>query len=214
MKAEEGYVKYNAVHHNGDAPCHQDLALLDSMRTELYDLGFIGEYDNGISYGNISIRDASNDNCFIVSGTGTGKIRCLGSSGYCLVTEFNIYSNLVESIGPLQASSESMTHGAIYMARSSINCVIHIHSRILFHALLANNFFSTPADLAYGTPELAVFVTNLVANISKDKALFVMKGHEDGIFIYASSVMETRSLFFDTISDLEITGNQNRGILL
>ena len=194
MKAEEGYIKYNAVHHDGKAPYHQDLALLDSVRTELYDLGFIGEYDNGISYGNISILDASDNNCFIISGAGTGKIRCLGNLGYCLVTKFNIHSNIVESIGPLQASSESMTHGAIYMAHRSIKCVIHIHSRILFHVLLADNSFSTPVDLAYGTPELAVFVTNLVTNISEDKSLFVMKGHEDGIFIYAPSVTEAKEI--------------------
>jgi len=196
MKTEEGYIKYNAIHHNGEVPYHQDLALLDSVRTELYDLGVIGEYGNGISYGNISIR--ANDDCFIISGTGTGKKRCLGSSGYCLVTEFNIYSNIVESTGLLQASSESMTHGAIYMARRSIKCVIHIHSSILFHALLADNSFSTPADLPYGTPELAVFVTGLVGNISGDKAVFVMKGHEDGIFIYGPSIIEAKECFYDS----------------
>lgn len=203
MKSEEGYIKYNAVHHNGKAPYHKELALLDSVRTELHDLGFIGEYNNGISYGNISIRDTSDNNCFIISGTGTGKIRCLGEEGYCLVTKIDIYSNIAESIGPLQASSESMTHGAIYMANKSIKCVIHIHSNIFFHALLAHNSFSTPADLTYGTPELAVFVINLVKNISEDKALFITKGHEEGIFIYAPSIMEAKCLLFDAIGNLE-----------
>ena len=199
MKTEEGYIKYNAVHHKGKAPYHQDLVLLDSVRTELYDLGFIGEYDNGISYGNVSVRDGANDKYFIISGTGTGKVRCLGEEGYCLVTKVDIYSNTAESSGPLQASSESMTHRAIYMANKSIKCVIHIHSHIYFHALLTENAFSTPADLTYGTTELAVFVIDFVKNLSKDKALFVTKGHEDGIFIYGPSIMEARGLLFDTI---------------
>jgi Ribulose-5-phosphate 4-epimerase and related epimerases and aldolases len=203
MRIEEGYVKYNPVHHKGNPPWHKGLALLDSVRTELYDLGLIGEYGNGISYGNISIRNTASDSCFVISGTGTGKIRCLGDKGYCLVTKFDIDSNIVESIGPLQASSESLTHGAIYMANRRVQCVIHVHSRMFFNALLANDSFYTPDNMAYGTPELAVSVINLVEKILKDKSLFVTKGHENGIFIYAPSIIQARDLFFYSINDLK-----------
>ena len=39
-------------------------------------------------------------------------------------------------IGPIQASSASLTHAAIYQANPDINAVIHVHDRDLWENLL------------------------------------------------------------------------------
>lgn len=132
MTAEpiDGIVKYQASHAMGDVETYlrtlpagiretalDALALfseLDAARTTLHDAGLIGVYPSGIGYGNISLRLAGN--LFLISGSGTGSSRLLGKQGYSLVHAFDPLKNTVASFGPIQASSESMTHGAV-MAR-------------------------------------------------------------------------------------------------
>ena len=143
MTAEpiDGIVKYQASHAMGDVETYlrtvpagiretalDALALfseLDAARTTLHDAGLIGVYPSGIGYGNISLRLAGN--LFLISGSGTGSSRLLGKQGYSLVHAFDPLKNTVASFGPIQASSESMTHGAVYGAANKARCVIHIH---------------------------------------------------------------------------------------
>ena len=132
MTAEpiDGVVKYQASHTRGDVETSlrtlpagiRETALdaltlfpeLDAARTTLHDAGLIGVYPSGIGYGNVSLRLAGN--LFLISGSGTGSSRLLGKQGYSLVRAFDPLENTVASFGPVQASSESMTHGAVYGA--------------------------------------------------------------------------------------------------
>jgi len=146
----EGNVKYSAEHKTAPAvkPAHWDE--LNNARNRLHELKLIGETSGGIGYGNVSMRIKGDE--FLVTGTGTGAVPVLGPDGYCMVNSFDLERNRVVSAGPVQASSESMTHGAIYQSCPKANCVIHIHSRKIFDAMLRGKYPATPVDAAYGTP--------------------------------------------------------------
>jgi len=182
---DEGVIKYQAIHQTGDAPTHDLLDTLNQARTDLFDLGLVGVYPDGIGFGNVSIRHQQG--C-IISGTGTGSIRTLSSDSYCYVQNYNLEKNTVYTLGPVNASSESMTHCAIYHADASIQSVLHIHHRALWHRLLQIGYPSTPADIAYGTPQMALSMADLVRAKHYPSAIIVMAGHEDGIISYGQSI--------------------------
>ena len=182
---DEGVVKYHAIHQNAKSPDHPLLDQLDQVRTDLFDLGLIGLYPDGIGYGNVSIRC---DSGCSISGTATGGRRILGVDGYCYVQSYNIEKNLVFTKGPLNASSEAMTHCAIYQADPLIKCVLHIHSKVLWEALLNQEYDSTSADIPYGTPQMAMSIAVLVKAGKKFSDLIVMAGHEDGIVAYGQTI--------------------------
>lgn len=211
MTAEpiDGVVKYQASHTMGDIETYlctlpaklRDTALdaltlfpeLDAARTALHDAGLIGIYPSGIGYGNISLRLAGK--LFLISGSGTGSSRLLGKQGYSLVHAFDPLKNTLVSFGPVQASSESMTHGAVYDAANKAHCVIHIHSPLLFTSLLAKGFHRTPESIAYGTPALSREVTLLIAEkLSPSEGVFVTAGHNEGVFAYGESIASTLDL--------------------
>ncbi len=199
---KEGVVKYRAHHTPDDVaaylrkcpPALRDAALsalerfpeLDAARTALHDAGLIGVYPSGIGYGNISLRLA--DALFLISGSGTGAHRTLGMRGYSLVHAFDPSANTVSSCGPVRASSESMTHGAIYRAAPAARCVIHVHNRALFSSLLAQDWPHTPESAAYGTPALSLAVARLAAELPPAEGVFVTAGHEEGLIAYGSTI--------------------------
>ena len=187
---DEGYVKYSADH--TDAPATAaELPLweeLDEARTRLYDLGLVGALPNGVGFGNVSVR--VKDEEFLVSGTATGGRRVLGPGGYCMVTAFDFEKNRVTSSGPVKASSESMTHGAIYRACPAARAVIHVHSRKIFDGMLRDNYPRTPADVPYGTPEMARAIIACVKEQGESPGVIVMAGHDEGVIAYGASVRE------------------------
>lgn len=189
---DEGIVKYQAAHNHGSAPKHPLLNELDWVRTHLFDLGLIGTYSDGIGYGNVSIL---HEKGCIISGTNTGAVKILGPEGYCYVRSFDLQANKVVTEGPTQASSESMTHCAIYQANPQVQCVLHIHNLKLWQKLLDQNYPSTSPSIAYGTPEMAQAMACLVQDLDSSKSLLVMAGHEEGIVAYGPTI----GLAFDQI---------------
>ncbi|MEG1610717.1 MAG: class II aldolase/adducin family protein, partial [Bilophila sp.] len=127
-------------------------------------------------------------NRFLISGSGTGSSRVLGEAGYSLVCAFSPEKNEVVSLGAVQASSEAMTHGAIYQANPAVRCVIHVHSQEGFARLLRQGWAHTPQDAAYGTPELSRAVEALVKTDSC--GVFVTAGHAEGLFAYGTTVQD------------------------
>lgn len=189
---DDGVVKYRAVHTEGEIPHDPLLMQLDAYRTELFDLGLVGVYSDGIGFGNVSIKHR--DGC-IISGTSTGGLRILGATGYCFIHSFNLAINEVFTQGPVKASSEAMTHCAIYQANPLIQSVLHIHSHHLWIELMRKGCMSTPADIAYGTPQMALSIASLVNTTALSNGLIVMSGHEDGIVAFGESI----SLAFEQI---------------
>lgn len=187
---DDGYIKYTGTRRDGEVPPSAALAELNRARTTLFDLGLIGAYDNGVGYGNLSIR-VNNDNQFVITASATGAQRELQLEQFCLVESFSIQNNHVQSMGTLPASSESMTHGAIYAAHPGVRCVIHVHSRSLFHNLLQTGAPATPADVPYGTSAMADRVAQLVNRQPNLPTVFVMAGHDEGVVAYGADTAST-----------------------
>ena len=85
---DEGYIKYRCFWHKVPAIAQAQIVELNQWRTKLYQLGLIGEYDNGIGFGNISIR-LTHSSQLIISGTQTGGIANLTAQHYTKVTDFD-----------------------------------------------------------------------------------------------------------------------------
>ncbi|MBI2751105.1 MAG: class II aldolase/adducin family protein [Burkholderiales bacterium] len=187
---DDGYIKYTSTRRDGEVAPSAELNDLNRARTTLFDLGLIGVYDNGVGYGNLSIR-ANDDNQFVITASATGALRTLQADQFCLVEAFSVDDNHVQSMGSLPASSESMTHGAIYAAHPDVRCVIHVHSRMLFEHLLHSGAPATPADVPYGTPAMAHTVAQLVARQPNLPTVFVMAGHMDGVVAYGADTAST-----------------------
>ena len=188
----EGYVKYSAEHRMAPAMEVPHWAELNEARTHLHRLGLVGVLSNGVGFGNLSIRFRGNE--FIISGTATGASPVLGPDGYCLISSFDLKQNHVVSTGPVQPSSESMTHGAVYRSCSGANCVIHIHSRAIFDGMIRDRYPATPENAAYGTPEIALAIGKCVHELGKDEGRIVLLGHDEGVIAYSPSVEKTFSL--------------------
>lgn len=178
---DEGYLKYDSDWTPGDAADADLTGLLNRWRRPLFDAGLIGHYDDiGVGYGNLSVRTAGHG-CFVISGTQTGQQADTDGRHYALVTDYDIEGNRVSSTGPVQASSESLTHAAIYDLDESIGAVVHVHSRRLWDQL-KNQVPTTGSDVSYGTPEMAREFTRLYRDQEfAGQGIAVMAGHEEGI---------------------------------
>jgi L-ribulose-5-phosphate 4-epimerase len=190
---EEGVIKLNC---NWIQDGSLDTALiheLNTWRDKLYSLKFIGVTEDGIGYGNMSIRYRNDQ--FIITGSGTGKFEKLGPEHYTLVTEYNIEKNSLTCVGPVKASSESLTHAMIYECCKEANAVFHVHDHALWRKLL-EALPATGANIPYGTPEMAYEIRRLFnEHHLQHHCIFAMDGHEDGVIAFGSSPAETGAIF-------------------
>lgn len=195
---DDGIIKYSSQRVDGIVEASAQLDALNTARTTLFDLGLIGAYPNGIGYGNLSLRSSGQQ--FLITASATGAMRQLRSDQFCIVESFSIEHNSVRSRGTWDASSESMTHGAIYTANPAVGCVMHVHSRRLFDALLAQTAPRTAPDIPYGTPAMARAVAQLVVAQPGLPVLFVMAGHDEGIVAYGADIDSVLALLVDTFN--------------
>jgi L-ribulose-5-phosphate 4-epimerase len=186
---EKGVIKYNCNWIEGKPLSEAQIRTLNRWRTRLHNLGLIGAYDNGVGYGNISRRIGQSDQ-FIISGSNTGRLTVLDGRHYTRVLSYDIHDNKLTCEGPIQASSESLTHAAIYTANMRIKGVIHIHSLSLWQKLI-DQVPTTSREVEYGTPEMAGEVTRIVKEAPiKDKGILVMGGHIEGIITFGRTLDE------------------------
>jgi len=191
-EALDGVIKYRSQRVAGTIALPAEWEQLNAARAQLFDLGLIGVTEQGVGYGNLSVRTQGDQ--FVITGSATGALRVLSAQHYCLVESFSVADNTVLCRGALDASSESMTHGAIYQANSRVRCVVHVHSRLLFDALLKGHALHTAADIPYGTPAMAQAVSGLVAAQPALPVLFVMAGHDEGVVAYGEDIASTIAL--------------------
>ena len=180
---DEGYIKYQCYWQEIEAVAIEEIIELNHWRDRLYKLGLIGEYDNGIGFGNLSIR-IPNSEQLIISGTQTGGIPHLNAKHYTKVTDYSWQKNYVTCQGLTKASSETLTHAAIYQALPQVNAVIHIHHELLWSRLL-DRFPTTEPNCAYGTPEMAGEIIRLCQQPqTQEQRIIAMSGHESGILTF------------------------------
>jgi len=185
----EGYIKFQCNWEQKKILIPEEVFLrLEKERSKLYELNLIGMYPNGIGYGNISVR--LNKRTFIITGSATGQFSALDHSQYSLVTEYKFPNNSISCIGLTKASAESLTHAAVYEALHEVGAVVHVHCLKLWEKLL-NIYPTTSGEIKYGTPEMALGVQSLAAEMgASDERIIVMGGHQEGILAFGQNVEE------------------------
>jgi len=184
---DEGVILFNCHWQSGELPKDIDTAPLLNTRNLLYQLGLIGfDAAEQVGYGNISMRTSGEQ--FIISGTQTGHIPILSAEQLSYVTRTDIGTNTLYCTGPAKASSESLTHAAIYAQFPEIVAVIHVHHHALWNHLM-HKVPTTLPNIGYGTTAMANEINRLTqtANLSQEKIL-VMSGHQDGIICFGNDL--------------------------
>lgn len=184
---DEGYIKFKP--NWTPAPPLPESAVfnLNYWRSKMYALRLIGAYDNGIGFGNISERMSAQGE-FLISGTATGNFEQLTAAHYALVRAVDIEQNSLDCEGMILASSESMSHAVLYRECPEVHGVIHAHHLQLWQHLL-HRVPTTDRSATYGTPEMAKSIIQLLKETPlRSQRIFVMEGHEEGIFAFGESL--------------------------
>ena len=194
---DEGYIKFNCNWiPSSDIPSDK-VAVLNVWREVMYKKGLIGVYPDGIGFGNISVR--CDENSFLISGSSTGALPILNESHYSLVTNYNLRTNTVTCVGPLKASSESLTHALIYECSVATNAVIHIHNLDLWSKLL-HHAPTSSENISYGTPGMAHEIKRLFDETAlSGEKIIVMGGHREGIISFGKDLDEAGSILIDKL---------------
>jgi hypothetical protein len=195
--SEKGYIKFQCNWIKSEPLDHEIIKELIFWRDKMYHKSWIGVYSNGIGYGNLSIR--LKGNTFVITGTSTGSIKNLSNKHFVKVTAYKLEENTLTCIGPVKASSESLTHAVIYEINPLANAVIHIHDKLLWEKL-KNVKPTTYSDVEYGTPGMANEIIRLFkdTNLLNEK-IIVMGGHEEGLLSFGSNLEEAGEMFLKYI---------------
>lgn len=195
----EGVVKFNC-HWNQTGPVISDdqYETINYWREILYNMDLIGVYENGVGFGNISMR-IKGGNQFIITASATGEIPELEPEHYVKVISFNIDDNAVQCTGPLKASSESLTHAAIYLADPGANAVVHVHNLDLWNDLIYNVPTTNPS-MDYGSMGLAKDIFRLFSDSNVfEKRIIIMAGDRAGILTFGHDMDEAVNILMQYI---------------
>jgi ribulose-5-phosphate 4-epimerase/fuculose-1-phosphate aldolase len=185
----EGYIKFRC-NWRKEAICipEETFATLEKCRSDLYQLGVIGMYPNGIGFGNISVKSSSDS--FYITGSATGQFASLDKCHYAEVLSYSFTENRINCAGLTKASAESLTHAAVYEAVEEACAVVHIHCLSLWEKLL-NNYPTSSPEIEYGTPEMAIAVQELAKDAAtQENKIIVMGGHREGILGFGRNLEE------------------------
>jgi len=199
---DEGYIKFELFWEQQPNNFMFDISDLMHWRDKMHELNLIGNYPElGIGFGNISQKFEKN-NEFVISGTQTGDVYPITKENFTTVTNYELAKNSVWCKGPLNASSESMAHAAIYEFNPSIKAVIHVHHLVLWQELLGK-VPTSKADVPYGTPEMAMEIKRLFDEEDLgNKRIMAMAGHDEGIITFGSTLMEAEAVLMDYYSQI------------
>jgi len=186
---ERGYVLFRCEREPAPPPAGPLVDGIIGWRDRLYRRGLVGVSPDGIGFGNVSVRVPGSDT-FVITGTSTGRFPALTGDHLTLVTGFDFAANSLACRGPIDASSESLSHAAVYRADRRIGAVIHVHHGPLWARLVDRLPTTDPAALA-GTPEMARAIESLVRSLSTlTEGLIVMGGHPEGLIAFGRDLEE------------------------
>lgn len=195
--SEDGVVKYQVIHRTGVSLDWADLRDLESWRQRLRAVGWLGQYPNGVSYGNVSQRHPQGG--LVITATQVAHRAQLTAADYVHVTDYDAATHTVTVVGTICASSEAPTHWAIYQLDPRIQVIFHIHSETLWTKLLQQPHIPcTHPAIPYGTPAMAQEMRRLYP-VGADpfaRNCFVMAGHQDGIFSFGRTAREAGQVLF------------------
>ena len=187
--SETGSVKFSCDQLPATISDFAGLKELNRCRRQLVDLGLVGVDANGVGFGNLSVRDGATSR-FYITGSGTGGLAELTPADFSRVLAYDFARNWLRCEGARIASSESLTHAAVYDSDPSANAVIHCHDAKLWAALLGKAP-STPNGIEYGIPEMAYAVHHLFQTTNvKEQRIFAMTAHEGGLVAFGRNMAE------------------------
>jgi L-ribulose-5-phosphate 4-epimerase len=182
-RAVSKYVKFTHERAGADIPAFAALSELNAFRRKLLELQLIGVDSNGVSFGNLSIRDGETKS-FYITGSATGTLPELTRADCARVLAYDFERNWIRYDGVAIPSSESLTHAAIYESDPAAAAVIHCHDSRLWLSLL-NEAPTASKAAQYGTPEMAREIMQLFkTNDLQRRKILVMAGHEGGIVTF------------------------------
>ena len=129
------YIKFACERAATELSPFDGLTELNTYRRKLLQLRLIGVDANGVGFGNLSIRDGMTNN-FYITCSATGGIPELTLADCARVVAYDFKRNWLRCEGSAIASSESLTHAAVYESDAKAGSVIHCHDSNLWGALL------------------------------------------------------------------------------
>lgn len=206
---QEGVIKFNLQYTPGPALPAAAVADLIAWRQVLVRMQWMGQdparYD-GYGFGNISRRLAPFqapplERSFAITGSQTGHLAPFTAAHVARVTGIDPAQNRVTATGPVQPSSESMTHGMVYALAPDALYVMHVHAPLLWQHAAALHLPTTAADVPYGTPAMAQEVERLFTETPvRGIHLFAMAGHEDGIVAFGETALIAATALFGALA--------------
>ncbi len=194
----EGVIKFHDEWEQAPPPDDPRLQELCRWRNVLFRLGLIGATPEGIGYGNVSIRSGAGAR-FYITGTGTGALPELTPQQCTEVLAVDIPRNTLRCRGPVRASSESLSHAALYLCSPAIGGVVHVHHRKLWNRLFGSAPTTAPS-VPYGTPEMATELMRIYTMLGQPSVgLIVMGGHEDGLLAFGESLRQACDYLLRTL---------------
>jgi L-ribulose-5-phosphate 4-epimerase len=183
------YVKFTYKRATSELAPFVGLADLNAHRQKLRELQLIGIDSNGVSFGNLSVRDGTTKN-FYITGSATGGLPELTRAACAKVVACDFKRNWLRYEGSTVPSSESLTHAAIYKSNAMAGAVIHCHDATLWTAIL-NQAPTSSKAVGYGTPEMAYEIMRLFkVSDAESRKILVMAGHEGGVVTFGRDLEE------------------------
>ena len=189
---QEGYIKFRCEWERARLFAPVGFDEVNLVRTRLWDLGLVGVKEDGIGFGNLSIRLGD---LFLITGSQTGDKRILSVDDYSLVLDYSWEGNWLRCRGEVKASSESLSHSACYRLYRDVRAVIHVHSLRDWQRWL-DRLPTTDRRAEYGSPELAREIASMVGRIGR-RGILIMGGHEEGILSWGESPTEALNLLLE-----------------
>ena len=186
IRDEKGYIQFRCEWERSAPPVGRGVAELVEWRNRLRGFGLIGVYPDGIGFGNISARLPGSE--FIISGTATGEVLTAGPEHFTEVLWADVAANALGCRGPVAASSESLSHAAVYAAAPAAGAVIHVHHLGMWEQL-RDVLPTTDPRVEAGTPAMADAIAALL-RAGVPGGLFVMGGHREGLMAFGRTTDE------------------------
>jgi hypothetical protein len=198
----EGYIKFTCqLVATGPVIPEALFTTLNAWRDRLYSLHLLGVNEQGIGFGNLSAR-RGNSSQFYISGSATGKHRHAEPRHYALVTTYNFSHNTLTCQGSVKASSESLSHAAIYEADENVHSVVHVHHRKMWEYGMTRLPCTDPS-CSFGTPEIA---ENIFSLLQRDQVrrggILIMGGHPEGVLFFGHSPEETGNKVLEFLAEV------------
>jgi ribulose-5-phosphate 4-epimerase/fuculose-1-phosphate aldolase len=201
MSQEEGVVKYSLEFTKTQSCAFEDIKEIEQTRKDLYTLGLVGAYPDGIGFGNISQKESGSSD-FFITGTQTGHLENLQAQDYALVEKVDFKTFTTYASGASKPSSEAVTHACIYDLDENINAVIHVHNEKLWRYMLEGDYIST-SDVEYGSLEMVKDIQDIYKNLNPlDSGAFVMKGHFEGVFVFGKNIQEAKVVLYQILAKI------------